>query len=107
MVAKDIVVSGARWVVGNGESVKIWEDSWIPTPDSFMVVSPKIPLELEMVACLIDKEIRSWDIDKVKGAFLPHEAKAILGMTISSRPVEDLLIWAWTTNGKFFCKKCL
>ncbi|XP_065615736.1 uncharacterized protein LOC136061642 [Quercus suber] len=104
VAAKDIVVCGARWVVGNRENVKIWEDRWIPTPDSFMVVSPKTPLESEMVACLIDKETGSWDIDKVKGVFLPHEAEAILGMTISSRPVKDSVIWAWTTNGNFSMK---
>ncbi|KAK7837763.1 putative lrr receptor-like serine/threonine-protein kinase [Quercus suber] len=57
-----------------------------------------------MVACLIDKETGSWDIDKVKGVFLPHEAEAILGMTISSRPVKDSVIWAWTTNGNFSMK---
>ena len=88
----------------NGENVKIWEDRWIPTLDSFMVVSPKVPLESEMVACLIDKESRSWDIDKVRRVFLPYEADAILGMTISSRPVEDSVIWAWTINGKFSVK---
>ncbi|KAL4607885.1 hypothetical protein ACB092_09G207800 [Castanea dentata] len=45
LAAKDIVVNGTRWVVGNGESVNIWEDRWIPTPNSFKVVSLRIPLE--------------------------------------------------------------
>nr|POE85648.1 hypothetical protein CFP56_55122 [Quercus suber] len=52
-----------------------------------MVVSPKTLLESEMVACLIDKETRSWDIDKVKGVFLPHEADAIL---VSQRRAEKV-----------------
>lgn len=57
-----------------------------------------------MVACLIDNETRSWDTDKVKKAFLPHEAKVILSMPISSRPLEDSVIWVWTTNGNFSVK---
>nr|POF05217.1 hypothetical protein CFP56_56839 [Quercus suber] len=55
-----------------------------------MVVSPKTPLESEMVACLINKETRSWDIDKVKGVFLPHEAEVILA--ISSPTTSEPLI---------------
>ena len=35
---------------------------------------------------------------------MPHEADAILGMTVSSRLVKDSVIWAWTTNGKFSVK---
>lgn len=104
LVDKDVIVKGARWVVGNGESVNIWKDRWIPIPDSFKVVSRRTPLESEMVACLIDKETRSWDIDKVKGAFLPHEAEVILGMPLSTWPLEDFVIWTWTTNGKFSVK---
>nr|POF05219.1 hypothetical protein CFP56_56841 [Quercus suber] len=57
-----------------------------------MVVSPKTPLESEMVACLIDKETGSWDIDKVKGVFLPHEAEAILELISENSKIRAHLI---------------
>ena len=77
LAAKDIVDIGSRWVVGNGESVNIWEDRWIPTSDSFKVVSLRVFMDPEKVlACLLDKDTRSWDVDKVRSTFLPHEANS-------------------------------
>lgn len=105
MVAKDIVEKGARWVIGNGKRVHIWEDRWIPTPDSFKVVSPRSPSnERVMISSLIDKDRRSWDVAKVNNTFLPFEAQVILGIPISPRLPKDSLIWAWTPNGRFSVK---
>lgn len=101
MAAKDVVVLGSRWVVGNGEQIDIWKYRWLPIPDSFKVVSPCIPVESNKVSWLLDKETRSWDVDKVRSSFLPHEAKTILGISISPLFLNDSLIWAWSTNGSF------
>ena len=113
-VAKDIVVSGSRWVVGNGEQIDIWKDRWLPTPDSFKVVSPRTSLVSYKVAWLLDKETRSWDVRKVRSSFLPHEADTIFGIAICPRLLKDSLIWAWTANGRFpvksaykIAQKCL
>ena len=58
----------------------------------------------DQVAHLLDKEIGSWDVDKVRCSFLPHEAEVILGISINSRFLDDSLIWMWTTNGRFLVK---
>ena len=102
--AKDIVVLGSRWVVGNGEQIDIWKDRWLPTPDSFKVVSPMTNLGSCKVAWLLDKETRSWDVCKVRSSFLPHEADTILGIAICPRWLKDSLIWAWTADGRFSVK---
>ena len=44
------MVLGSRWVVGNGEQIDIWKDRWLPTLDSFKVVSPRTSLESSKVA---------------------------------------------------------
>ena len=67
MVAMDIIEKGSRWVIGKGKRVHIWEDRWIPTPNSFKVVRV-------MVSSLINMDIRSWDVAKVNNTFLPFEA---------------------------------
>ena len=41
MVAKEIVVEGAQWNIGNGSKVRIWEDKWMPTPTHFKPISPR------------------------------------------------------------------
>ena len=90
LASKDVVVSGSRWVVGNGEQIDIWKDRWLPTSDSFKVVSLRTTLESSKVAWLLDKETRSWDVSKVRSSFLPHEADTILGISISPRLLTTL-----------------
>ena len=41
MAAKDIIMKGSQWCIGNGQKVHIWEDRWIPNLDSFKVISPQ------------------------------------------------------------------
>ena len=76
------------------EHVDIWTDRWIPTPNPFKPVSQRVPLDSDKVACLLDSETGSWNVDKVRRSFLPHEAELILGISISPRLLEDSLIWA-------------
>ncbi|MCI24538.1 F-box protein, partial [Trifolium medium] len=38
--AKDVLDKGARWRVGNGASIKIWKDKWLPNQAGFKVWSP-------------------------------------------------------------------
>lgn len=105
MTAKYIVEKGARWVISNGKKVHIWEDRWIPTTDSFKVVSPRsLSSEKVMVPSLIDMDRRSWDVAKVNNTFFPFEAQVISGIPISPRLPKDSLIWAWTPNGRFSVK---
>ena len=59
MAAKDLIVIGSRWVIGNGVRVHIWEDRWIPNLDSFKVISPRgLSTNVVMVSDLINKETR-------------------------------------------------
>nr|POE61171.1 hypothetical protein CFP56_60160 [Quercus suber] len=69
-----------RWVVGTSEQIDIWKDRWLPTLDSFKVVSLRTTLESGKVAWLLNKEKRSWDVSKVRSSFLPHQAETIHGI---------------------------
>ena len=42
MATRETVEMGSRWCVGNGRTVEIWWDRWIPTLDNFKVVTPKV-----------------------------------------------------------------
>ena len=102
VAVKEIIEKGSRWNVRNGKRVHIWRDWWLPTSESFKVVSLRTTHpNSEMVVSLINLETRSWDVTKVRNTFLPHEAQVILGIPISHRLPNDSLIWAWTPNGKF------
>ena len=57
MVAQALVRKGRRWQVGNGRSIMIWKDKWLPSPSTYEVVSlvNNIP-EDSRAAVLIDEE---------------------------------------------------
>ncbi|CAN0919889.1 Uncharacterized mitochondrial protein AtMg00310 [Linum grandiflorum] len=41
MSAQDLVWQGSRWRIGNGDSVRIWGDKWLPTlPDFYIPSAP-------------------------------------------------------------------
>ena len=102
MVAKEIIVKGSKWNIGNGLKINIWDNKWIPRPESFKVFSPRLSQhDVVQVSDMIDTNKRSWDIAKVRSTFLPQEAKVVLGIPVSSCLLEDSIVWAWTTHGKF------
>ena len=105
MATKGIIERGTRWCIGNGHSVHIWEDWWLPKPNSFRVASPRRPQrEAEMVSDLMDPKKRGWNVDKVRRTFLPHEVVSVLSILVSPRLLEDSVIWGWTNNGSFSLK---
>ena len=72
LAVKEIIVKDSQWCVGNGQKVHIWEDRWIPRPDSFSAISPHIPqAEAKLVANLIDVDKKFWDVAKVRNIFPP------------------------------------
>ncbi|PNX65765.1 hypothetical protein L195_g062761, partial [Trifolium pratense] len=77
---------GARWRIGNGLKVKIWEDSWLPRQVDFKVRSPNQGLvDASLVSDLIDPDTKQWDKELVSTIFNQFEAKQILSIPISQR----------------------
>ena len=75
---------------------KIWTDRWIPTPNSFMVVSPRPQnAENELVKTLLDRDLGRWNTSAVRNNFLPYEAMTIL----SIRSVKICQMIPWSGNG--------
>lgn len=72
MATREVLRSGLRWNIGNGQSTSIGVDRWIPTPNSFKVASPRPQnFEGELVETLLDRESGGWDTNVVKSIFLP------------------------------------
>ncbi|XP_075645642.1 putative mitochondrial protein AtMg00310 [Castanea sativa] len=93
LATRETVEMGSRWCIGNGRTVEIWQNRWIPTPDNFKVISPQgLNVELVKVAQLIDGDTRMWKVDLIKKTFFPYEAEVILKIPLSPRMPEDSLI---------------
>lgn len=102
MVAKETIKAGSRWLIGNGRKVNIWHDRWLPSPDSFKVISPqRHNTDVEKVAQLIDSEAVTWKADLKREVLLPHEAEIIRSIPLSPQMPEDSNVWAWSKNDLF------
>jgi hypothetical protein len=60
--AKELLQEGLVWRIGDGKSIKIWQDRWIPMPISYTVQSPpRVIPDSSTVSMLIDHEVHGWN----------------------------------------------
>jgi len=103
--AKSLLLKGILWRVGDGSSIKIWKDRWIPSSSSHLVSSPVGVLGQEAtVSELIDRERGCWISNVVSENFRKDEADAILNIPLSPNLPKDRVIWIGSKSGLFSVK---
>lgn len=96
----------ACFLIGDGESVGMWLDPWVPWVQNF-VPSPKVEFLVQTpmkVAHLINHELHTWKTSLVLDIFNPTSAHAILSIPLPLRPRPDKLIWIPDSKGFFTVK---
>ena len=99
--ARDVIDQGVVWRVGDGESINIWEHSWLLNLSNSWVISPQNSTAAEYVKDLFFEDRRVWDSGLVERIFWPWEAETILRILVYEGSVTDKLIWPLTPNGDF------
>ena len=90
------------WRIGDGQSVRVKEDKWLPKRDSSSIISPLPTILPETrVSSLIEANRREWKTKVIQELFLPSEASMIMGIPLSLRITEDRVIWAYTPLGVY------
>ena len=90
------------WRVGNGESIVIRGDKWLPRTFAPKVVSPASVLPPDSRVCdLIDQATHTWKKGLIAQEFLPHEASPIIGLPLSLQVTPDRQVWLPSANGDF------
>ena len=103
--AHQVVDMGSYWRIGDGRSVLIRGDKWLPGLHHSKVLSPQNHFPMNTKVCaLMNENGTSWDVDRVRGEFLPFEANEILSIPLSSRRPVDRRIWKETKNGVYSTK---
>ena len=99
---RDVLLKGARWRIGCGEAVSIWNDAWLPSLEHPRVLSAIVlGFEDGRVSDLINPLTRTWDLNLVHGLFSSDEAALVLSIPLSRTPVEEKIIWPFTPSGKY------
>ncbi|XP_062021164.1 uncharacterized protein LOC133737669 [Rosa rugosa] len=101
---REFLRQSSYWQIGNGLSVDIWSDCWVPgVPDYKPVDNGIASLEVRQVSELLNQAGR-WNELLIRQMFPMKEAEAILSIPISSRVVDDRVVWRMEKNGKFTVK---
>ncbi|XP_075638417.1 uncharacterized protein LOC142610490 [Castanea sativa] len=105
LIGRDVIQRGARWRVGDGKKIKIWQDHWLPKKHPPQVFSyPVAEFESAKVDILIDSSRRQWNEEMIDGLFKAKEAELIKSIPLSREASEDILFWPHSSNGHYTCK---
>jgi hypothetical protein len=88
--------------VGNGSTVKIWQDKRIPNQPTFRILSlPTLLAPSTTVKELIDPDTKCWNYDRLVRLFSPAKVQNILTIPLCRTNQDDVLIWRGTTKEVF------
>ncbi|XP_024196014.1 uncharacterized protein LOC112199199 [Rosa chinensis] len=103
MEARLVLHAGLFWRIGDGTSVKMWEDDWIPNVPAHSLEKPPDTI-FDMVSNLINAPECAWDIPAVHACFPPDVASHMLSIPLSTRVGVDKAAWKLEKWGSFSVK---
>ncbi|CAL1398314.1 unnamed protein product [Linum trigynum] len=105
MAAKDKIVEGFRWRVGDGKLIRIWDDAWIPGKTYFFAdPQPGGVDSEEKVSSLIIEDSGCWDERLLKEKFSKRDCELISKIPLRYPLNRDEKVWTDTDDGKYSVK---
>lgn len=103
--ARRVISMGIRWGIGDGKSINVYNDSWLPGKGSAKILSPQSGgLDGARVAALINSNTRTWDQNVLQQHFLSFEVSSIKAIPLCWTDQEDWLIWLGCKDGNYSVK---
>ncbi|KAK3226139.1 hypothetical protein Dsin_006001 [Dipteronia sinensis] len=100
---KGLLEAGVRSRVGDGKSLYIYRDKWLPMPTTFKITSlPKMD-----VNATVDQLISpsgGWNTQLIRGNFNLEDTNLILQIPIVRGVREDNTLWHFNENGQYSVK---
>lgn len=104
LVGRDLLLKNLGWVVGDGASIKIWDDLWLSLENPIRPMGPATrdtaPL---VVRDLLQEDTGEWNRNLIQ-LILPQEEECILCLKSSSTGAPDKLRWLGTKSGEYSVK---
>jgi hypothetical protein len=95
---------GCIWRPGNGETIDIWADHWVPSSPTRKVVTIRGNQILTRVNELICPITGGWDEDLIRQTFWSVDAERILRIPLPSFGQSDFIAWSLNKSGRFSVK---
>ena len=105
MEGKELLKSGLRVQIGNGEETLIWRDVWLPThPPRAPRGINNIENDYHTVNSLFLPGTRQWNVELVKRIMVPEDVDLVRHIVVSQYGGQDLLGWNYTEDGMYTVK---
>lgn len=95
--------NGVVWRVGNGQSIDIWQDPWLPRDLSRVPITPQGRNLITKVDELIDPHTEQWDVPLLEEMFRDEDVQAIQSIPIHLEMNDDVG-WHFDAKGLFSVK---
>lgn len=94
-------MKGLGWLVGDGESINMWDDPWLSTTEPLRPYEPR-PQQLPnlLVSDLISPSTKSWNWSLIQ-KYLPTYEDHIKRLNLGFTRHRDSLVWLPTKNGTY------
>ena len=104
IAGRDLLISHLGKSIGDGESTKVWKDSWIDNGSNTRPFGPSTLQDQDLlVADLLSRETREWNVAKINRT-LPELAERILRIRPSRLGTHDTYIWNLKSSGEYTTK---
>lgn len=102
---RDMINKGSMWKIGDGNSVEIWGDCWVPNNHSGKIQTLRgAGQDIRKVCQLIDPNSKSWNEPLIRSIFIPMDVGKILQIPLPATPTRDKIIWKDSVNGQYSVK---
>lgn len=103
----EIISRGYRWRVGNGTSISVWRDPWLPNDTSPFLQTPMSDyLSEAKVESLLNMSKTNWDGEILTDIFSQHDVQQIKCIPIAENQPADRIIWTTEDKGEYTVKCC-
>lgn len=103
MEAKPLICKGVGCRVGNGSSISICSDPWLPDETNPYISTQSAAITEQMVSSLISPDQNDWDTDLVMDIFNSRDSSIILSTPID-KEVDDSWYWRKEKFGQYSVK---
>ncbi|XP_073358359.1 uncharacterized mitochondrial protein AtMg00310-like [Aegilops tauschii subsp. strangulata] len=104
IAGREALQAGLIKRVGEGNSIDVWADKWIPGTISMTPLLKPPNTNVQTVSDLIDPKNWPWRQELIRTTFITPDADAILNIPIRKGGDEEFYAWAFERSGNYTIK---
>lgn len=97
-----VIMENSSWLLGNGEDIRFWTDSWCGDPFINQVPADNIDINTTVLEFITDSQ---WNFNQDFINNFPQLPHIIQQVTIVAQDKQDELVWKTTTSGSLSLKE--